>query len=50
VIVGCASTAEVDVAARVAVEARRLTAEEEAALLKRTQRHAGRSTEWYKRA
>jgi uncharacterized protein len=49
VIVGCSSLEQVDAAASVAVEARRLTGGEEAALLLKTQRHAGRSTEWYKR-
>jgi aryl-alcohol dehydrogenase-like predicted oxidoreductase len=49
-VVGCSSPEHVDLAARIAVEDRRLTPAEEASLLERTRPHKGRGTEWYKRA
>lgn len=48
-IVGCKTTAEVDLAVRVARENRPLSAQESAALVASTRPHAGRGTEWYKR-
>ena len=49
-VVGCASTEQVDLAVRIAVEGKKLTPAEEASLLERTRPHKGRGTEWYKRA
>ena len=48
-VVGCGSVEHVDLAVRVAVEQRALSAEEKAALLARTRGHAGAGAEWYKR-
>jgi aryl-alcohol dehydrogenase-like predicted oxidoreductase len=48
-IVGCGTREQVDLAAGVAREARRLTPEEERRLLERTRAHQGPDTEWYKR-
>jgi hypothetical protein len=48
-IVGCSNREQVDLAASVAREARRLSADEERALHERTKPHQGTGTEWYKR-
>jgi aryl-alcohol dehydrogenase-like predicted oxidoreductase len=52
-VVGCASIAQVDLAARVAAEARPLDAARRAALIEEARRFSGRpesGVEWYKRA
>jgi aryl-alcohol dehydrogenase-like predicted oxidoreductase len=49
-IVGCSSIAEVDLAARVASEAKRLTDEERKALVARAAPFSGSSAEWWKRS
>ncbi len=48
-IVGCRSAAEVDLAVRIAREAKPLSAEARKKLLASTRRLRGRGTEWYKR-